>query len=273
MESGEGIMSIEMIFDNLKAWRNLPSYQLERRLDIFLSPHLGSILAEVLSNDDFRTAVIIPEFPLSHGIKGGAGSDRALSDKVDYLAIAGNQVAFVEFKTDQSSISGHQLDYLQKAWSMSFAEILSSIERQLRKTKAAHKYAFFLNLLADEGVISGWPKKEYDDYLGKHGGDSTSGQFTSAFLKSEHAKLRLKNRKMGEEYSDRWLVLIGPEAAGESVKESTSLKLVGDQFKFCSLTKAASLLDKGSEYESRLGSLLKLCDTQRPGLRKKRGGG
>lgn len=142
----------------------------------------------------------------------------------------------------------------------------------MRKTKAAHKYAFFLNLLAVEGVISGWPKKEYDDYLSKHGGDFVSGQFTSAFLKSEHAELRLKNSQLGGKPSDRWLVLIGPEAAGESVKKTTNIKLVGDQFRFCSLTKAASLLEKGSEYESRLGSLLKLCDTQRPGLRKISGG-
>jgi hypothetical protein len=267
-------MSIEKIFDNLEAWRNLPSYQLERRLDIFLSPHLGSILAGVLSNDDFKAAVIIPEFPLSQGWKGGTGSAPALSDKVDYLAIAGDQVAFVEFKTDQSSISGHQLDYLRKAWSMSFAEILSSIERQLHKTKSAHKYAFFLELLAKEGrVISGWPVAEYDDYLDKHGVDSASGQFTTAFLKSEHAKLHLKNSKLGEKSSDRWLVLIGPEGAGESVRKTENIKLVGDQFKFCSLKKAASLLDKGSEYESRLASLLELCDTQRPGLRKKRGAG
>jgi hypothetical protein len=52
------------IFANLYRWRHLPSYQLERRFDIFLTPYLHRIV-EAHTGAALHP-IIVPEMPLKH---------------------------------------------------------------------------------------------------------------------------------------------------------------------------------------------------------------
>ena len=55
---------IDVLFDKLDMWRNLPAYQLERRADIFFAIYLKDII-----QNKYRTIIdfTIPEFPVRRG--------------------------------------------------------------------------------------------------------------------------------------------------------------------------------------------------------------
>ena len=81
MEPFGGYMNrINSLFDSLDDWRNLPSYQLERRADIFFSLYLAEVLKKKRNIDiDSR---IIPEFPVIKRTKDKDNNTRQ-SFKVD----------------------------------------------------------------------------------------------------------------------------------------------------------------------------------------------
>ena len=60
-ESGLLNEKINLIFENLDCWRHLPSYQLERRVDMFFSLYLKDILEMHVGRSPVK---VIPEFPL-----------------------------------------------------------------------------------------------------------------------------------------------------------------------------------------------------------------
>ena len=72
---------LKIIFERLSDWKRLPNYQLERRLDIFISMYVKELLEEKLWP---LSEVIIPEFPISRKTLGETiGINQTV--KVDYV--------------------------------------------------------------------------------------------------------------------------------------------------------------------------------------------
>ena len=71
--------SLAAVFDLLDRWRHFPSYQLERRADIFFALYLPGIIQRALGvKVDAR---MIPEFPIKR-------EDNNQSTKVDYFLLS-----------------------------------------------------------------------------------------------------------------------------------------------------------------------------------------
>jgi hypothetical protein len=124
---------LDTVFRHLDRWRHFPSYQLERRADIFLSVYLKEVV------EDF-TGVgledeIIPELPIKH-------EQNCQSDKVDYALFAKDrsQVFFVELKTDAASRRDEQDAYLARAKGMGFRRVVEGIHAILASTNEHQKY-------------------------------------------------------------------------------------------------------------------------------------
>ena len=142
---------INNIFDNLDLWRNLPTYQLERRADIFFSIYLPEILSDKIGVD---IEGVLPGFPIRVGtIQPEVDINKSF--KVDYLAKAkdGRTILFVELKTDHSSRRGKQDWYLQRASQVGMIELLVGLRHICKATRSRKKYRVLLGLLQDMGLI------------------------------------------------------------------------------------------------------------------------
>ena len=98
--------SVNKLFDNLDKWRHLPSYQLERRADVFFSAYIGYLLE---GNFGYEIDQVIPEFPVRIGtIDPNVATNQSF--KIDYLAsvMGENKIIFLELKTDDRSRRGKQ---------------------------------------------------------------------------------------------------------------------------------------------------------------------
>jgi hypothetical protein len=143
---------VDELFDNLDQWRHLPSYQLERRADVFFSIYLPSILQSKLG---IEIEGIIPEFPVRKGtIQTESGSNKSV--KIDYLVkVKGtNDVLFVELKTDDSSRRVDQDLYLEKAKAVGLTALLHGVEKIYRATSSKGKYKVLLTKLQSFNLIS-----------------------------------------------------------------------------------------------------------------------
>lgn len=137
--SGDALNVVEELFGNLDKWRHFPSYQLERRADIFFSVYLKGFLEREYKR---KVLEIIPEFPLH---RGTLGKNIAVnkSYKIDYVVRfeSCNEIRFVELKTDNSSVRKDQVRYLEDAVKMGLPKLLKGIEQLCGKTEAKGKYA------------------------------------------------------------------------------------------------------------------------------------
>lgn len=138
--------SIDQVFKNLDDWRHLPSYQLERRADIFFSLYLKEVLEKELDVELFEE--LIPEFPLRIGSYEIANEKSNQSKKIDYLAVSKDhkRVFLVELKTDEASIGPNEI-YLEKARTAGFAKLMQGV-LAIRNASLAHgKYDCLMELL------------------------------------------------------------------------------------------------------------------------------
>jgi len=103
------------LLDLIKENKNYPSYQAERRIDIFINLFLIDILKSIYPNSYIK--FIAPEFPLK--------KDNNQSTKLDYLCYRSEgdikEILFIELKTDADSFDEGQyktyLDYKKnKTW-------------------------------------------------------------------------------------------------------------------------------------------------------------
>ena len=144
---------VQGLFDRLDDWRHLPSYQLERRADIFFSLYLVEALEE-----KFASAVhpiIVPEFPVHKGsIRDGQGSNESF--KIDYLAIsqARDVAYFVELKTDIGSRRGERDRYLHDAAAAGLPRLLEGLKKIFAATSEKRKYLHLLRKLEELGLIA-----------------------------------------------------------------------------------------------------------------------
>ena len=155
---------VNRIFDQLDDWRHLPTYQLERRADIFFSLYLREILQE--STGEEIHEVIIPEFPLyQSALDAGKKDNRHYC--ADYLAFSRDmkQAFFIELKTDPNSSNSNQNYYLQQSKKVGLAKLLESSlsvflpledKKPKKMNRQARKKRFhLLRKLEAIGLISG----------------------------------------------------------------------------------------------------------------------
>ncbi len=143
---------IDALFDRMDAWRHLPSYQLERRADLFFSLYLPEVLETKLG---FPVAErVVPEFPVRIGtIYPDIPIDK--SYKIDYVALSacGEKAILVELKTEIRSINQKQNEYLAHASKAGFTALLEGVLKIFRATNSKRKYFALLELLESMGLL------------------------------------------------------------------------------------------------------------------------
>jgi len=94
----------------LKTFRQLPTYQFERRIDAFILPYLEQVINTELELNDKNLKLVYPEFPLKR-TNNIEKIDRQ-SEYADYLLWSPleNKIILVEFKTDIKSINQTQFN-------------------------------------------------------------------------------------------------------------------------------------------------------------------
>lgn len=142
---------LDDIFSLMDEWRHLPSYQLERRADIFFAIYLPDILRHKLS---VEPQSIIPEFPVRIGTIDSRRSNHR-SYKVDYVVkLEGSlEVLFIELKTDMQSRRGKQDQYLNMSKQRGMKEILDGVQLIYSATKQKKKYKVLLHQLKKADFI------------------------------------------------------------------------------------------------------------------------
>ncbi|MCA9591051.1 MAG: hypothetical protein KC657_37395 [Myxococcales bacterium] len=143
---------LETAFQHLDQWRHLPSYQLERRADVFFSVYLKDVVEEltgvalcdeIIPELPIKRDLIWPELPTSKSVK------------VDYALFARDRsrVFFVELKTDAGSRRDAQDDYLAKAKDIGFEPIVRGVRDIVLATSAHQKYHHLTAALARLGYL------------------------------------------------------------------------------------------------------------------------
>ena len=163
------------IFGLLDKWRHFPTYQLERRADIFFA----LFLPEVLSNHFKRLEIeinpmIIPEFPIRLAClkdileRHRPPRKRPLgfqSSRADYFAYSskGAHSFIIELKTDMSSIGELQMELLVEAAKRRELEGLVRDIIDISKSENAdrQKYVHLLWCLQELGLVSGIDEDVY----------------------------------------------------------------------------------------------------------------
>lgn len=132
-------------------WRHFPSYQLERRADIFFSIYLADIL---FCKFGLQVESIIPEFPIRVGTICSSSNNKSF--KADYFVKTKNssRLILVELKTDDGSVREEQLEYLKRAKEVGLEKLLEGIREIYRATNSKDKYQYLLNNLHKMGLIS-----------------------------------------------------------------------------------------------------------------------
>jgi hypothetical protein len=136
--------SIASIMTRLTDWSGFPKYQLERRVDIFLTPFLERFVSDQLK----RPAVLVaPEFPLLSDLreKGARAGRQELSGRTvnaDYLFhLPGDapRWLFLELKTDAGSFEPEQADLYAIAKQRGMRELIEDLALVLERTEKRHK--------------------------------------------------------------------------------------------------------------------------------------
>jgi hypothetical protein len=143
---------IDTLFDRMDSWRHLPSYQLERRADLFFSLYLPEVLGAKLGFPVREQ--VVPEFPARKGTIYPDSSDNA-PIRIDYLALSadGNSAIFVELKTDRASRRAKQDDYLDAAVRVGLHSLLTGLLDVFRATSHKRKYFCLLEYLEGMGLL------------------------------------------------------------------------------------------------------------------------
>jgi len=139
--------NIEAVFDLLDEWREFPSYQLERRADIYFALLLPDIMKHFFEDcKDIKHEDIIPEFPLKNKNRQDF---RPL--RVDYVVFGSKFVYFIELKTSMSSWSPAQDDNMKAAKDKGLAKVIEEA-KEISKRSRSGKYCFF-NIISFEQII------------------------------------------------------------------------------------------------------------------------
>jgi len=149
--TSEGL--IDRLFGLMDEWRLLPSYQLERRADIFFALYLEQILQHKYG---YAIDLVVPEFPVRVGSVSETHSELNKSFKIDYVALckAQDKVLFIELKTDQTSRRSKQDWYLQQARNVNISKLMDGIIAIYKATNQRSKYENLIHLLSKLGWLT-----------------------------------------------------------------------------------------------------------------------
>jgi hypothetical protein len=142
---------VDELFKLLDTWRHLPSYQLERRADIFFAPYISDLMLELYATSP---TLVIPEFPIRIGTIY-PNIDINKSYKADYLVILKklNRCVLIELKTDDKSRRLKQDDYLSAAKSVGFMALLEGVVMISKATSSKLKYGVLIESLVGSGLL------------------------------------------------------------------------------------------------------------------------
>jgi len=141
----------DVIFDLLDKWRHFPSYQLERRADIFFAAFLSDLIEDKYQSIP-RT--IIPEFPIMIGtIHPEIQINK--SYKADYFILTEDpkHCVLIELKTDDTSRRDEQDDYLASAQKVNLSALIDGVISIYHATEYKHKYDALIDELASVGIL------------------------------------------------------------------------------------------------------------------------
>jgi hypothetical protein len=141
------------VFGNLSKWKQLPNYQLERRIDIFISIYLKELIKDSIGES--IEELLIPEFPINKKLFD-TNLQKNESYKVDYLTYSknSNTVYFVELKANMNSRRTKQDQYLEKCLNLSFNEVIEGLKEIFIVTESWQKYFNLFTNLEDITLIS-----------------------------------------------------------------------------------------------------------------------
>jgi hypothetical protein len=140
------------LFDMMDTWRHFPSYQLERRADIYFALYLPEVLEAKLEVPIHPG--LIPEFPARIGSLY-PNEKTHTSYKIDYVALsaARDKAILVELKPDARSRRHEQDQYLLAAQKAVLHALLAGLLEIFRATQAKRKYGCLLAYLAQLGML------------------------------------------------------------------------------------------------------------------------
>lgn len=141
----------DVIFDLLDKWRHFPSYQLERRADIFFAAFLPDLIEDKYQSIQ-RT--IIPEFPIRIGTIRPENPINK-SYKADYFILTEDPkyCVLIELKTDDTSRRDEQDDYLAAAQKVKLSALIDGVISIYHATEYKHKYDVLINELTSAGIL------------------------------------------------------------------------------------------------------------------------
>jgi hypothetical protein len=143
--------TIHQLFANLDSWRNLPSYQQDRRANVFFSVYLPEYLRKRCGYD---VQMVIPDFPVRVGtVRPLTDNNRSL--KVDYLVKICNpsMVILVKLKMDMRSRRSEQDWYFDEAKKRGVRQLLVGLKKIVAATSPKSQYDFLLRSLESTGLI------------------------------------------------------------------------------------------------------------------------
>lgn len=145
METKQGI---KKVFDQILEWKKLPSYQAERRMDIFFGIYLEKILKAKGFFDKGEQLVIIPEFPQKAWNKEtGKETDDNRSVKIDYLVASNEKMYAVELKTDTKSVNVDQINYYERFLNKVWPEHKELVKTLFEASNEKDKYSKLQSLI------------------------------------------------------------------------------------------------------------------------------
>jgi len=123
------------VFDVLVSNKQLPKYQFERRVDIFVNVFLADVLSALFGG---TYQLVVPEFPLKK-------DDNHQSTNVDYLLFCTtpdghHKWIFLELKTASGSIGQEQLSIYRRSVERGMPALMSDIPLLRERTKARAEY-------------------------------------------------------------------------------------------------------------------------------------
>lgn len=209
-------MNHEVIISFLKEFKKLPTYQLERRIDILLLPYLESGLRRILNTDDLL--FVYPEFPLwpkeeKENILNKSSKRSIYADYMFWSKKLDNTIYFVELKTDARSVSLDQYEaYIlncKEGWPDIINEYLQKTVNAAENQGPWRKYCYglqYLHIKAPEltGILG---EIKLDYFLTKERGNGVTRY--------------LKNLKLNHENSfNLKLLYLAPNAIKNRLKAS-----------------------------------------------------
>jgi hypothetical protein len=156
--------TVDEILQRLTDWACFPKYQLERRLDIFLTPFIEQFVGQHLEPGvEFQAELVAPEFPLLARLdpkrkqpNRRSRKPSALTVNADYLLYARPKSGgparwvFLELKTDPRSFKTSQLRLYEIARDRKMVQLVKDLEEVGSASDQEDKYHHLRKKLAKD---------------------------------------------------------------------------------------------------------------------------